>query len=186
MAKRVLVVMADGCEDVEAVAAIDVLNRVGVNVTIAGLSEGPVKAAYGNTIGVDISLDETDDLYDGIVFPGGTKNAQALAANPRVVELTKRHFKEGRMVAAICASPSLVLAEAAGVVRDRRATGDPGFNEKLAAGGAKLTDEAVTVDGNLITAMGPGAALRFGLAMAEYLGHKDKAQELAKKWRITA
>ncbi len=186
MAKRVLVVIADGCEDVEAVAAIDVLNRAGVDVTVAGLKKGPVKGAYGNTIGTNISIDGADDLYDGIVFPGGTKNAQALAASPRVIELTKRHFDEGRMVAAICASPSHVLAEAAGVVAGRRATGDPVFNEKLAAGGAKLTDEAVTVDGNLITAMGPGAALRFGLAMAEYLGHKDTALELAKKWRITA
>lgn len=184
MSKRVLLVLAEGFEDIEAVAPIDILTRAGVAVTVAGLTPGPVKAAYGTTIMPDTTIEAVESLYDGVIFPGGRRNAAALAAHPRVVELARRHFAEHRLVAAICAAPSHVLAEAAGILRGKHATGDPAFNDRLAAAGAIVTDELVTVEENIITGMGPGAALPFGLALAEYLAGRAVADGFAAKWRL--
>ena len=186
MTKRVLMVLAEGFEDIEAIAPVDVLNRIGVEVTIASLTMGPVKAAYGTTIVPHKSIDQIGDvLYDGIIFPGGRKNAQALADHPRVRELTLRHHQAGKMVAAICAAPSHVLGEACDILRGKHATGNPSFNDKLSASGALITDQLVTVDGNIVTGMGPGAALPFALQLAEYLVGKEVADEFAAKWRVT-
>jgi len=186
MKKRVLVVLAEGFEDMEAVAPIDVLTRAGVEVTIASLKDGPVKAAYGTTIVPHTTIDRIDGLYDGIVLPGGAANAETLAAHPKIIDLVRKHYEAGKLVAAICASPGQVLADAAGILRDKNVTGAPlsEYNEMLIAGGAQLTDQPVTVDGNIITAMGPGAALQFGLTIAEYLTDRVTVESFAKKWRV--
>lgn len=184
MDKRVLLVMADGCEDIETVAPIDVLTRAGVKLTVASLREGPVAAAYGTRLLPDTTVDKVDLLYDGIVFPGGRRNAELLAANPKVIELARRHNTEGKLVAAICAAPSHVLGEAAGILKGRKATGDPAFNDRLAASGAHVTDELVTVDGHVITGMGPGAALPFALMLVEYLVGRQITDSFASKWHF--
>ncbi len=185
MKKRVLVVLAEGFEDVEATAPIDVLNRVGVEVTIASLFSGPVNAAYGNTIMPDTTVAEVvDEVFDGIVLPGGVYNANSLAGSSEVLTLVRRHYEEKRLVAAICASPGTVLAEAAGILKGHRSASAPGFEDKVKAAGAEFTDEEVTVDGHVITGRGPGAALLFGLRLAEYLVGRSKPEELARLWRI--
>jgi len=185
MKKRVLIVLSEGFEDIEAVAVIDVLNRAGVDVMIAGLNKGPVKAAYGTTIMTDTDIDSVADDFDGIVFPGGRKNAANLAAHPKVIGMVRRFAESGKLVGAICAAPSHVLSEAAGILKGRPATGDPVFNEKLAAGGAIVNDTLVNVDNNIITAMGPGAALQFALRLAEYLVGKEIPAALVAKWRLS-
>ena len=184
MAKRALVVCSDGCEDIETVAPIDILTRAGVEVTIASLTPGPAKAAYGNVIGTHTTLDQVTGEYDAIVLPGGGKNASNLAADRRLVEMIKTQHKNGRLVAALCASPGTVLAQAAGILHGVPATGDPGFNNRLLEGGAVVTDEDVTVSGNIITGRGPAAAIAFGLAVADYLGCSEAVQTLVEKWRV--
>jgi len=177
--------LAEGFEDVEAIAPIDVLNRVGVEVTVAGLMPGPVNAAYGNTIVPDKTVQELEnDLYDGVVLPGGVYNANSLAGSPEVLAIIRRHYEAGRLVAALCASPGTVLAEAAGILKGHRSASAPGFEDKVRAGGAEFTDEEVTVDGHVITGRGPGAALLFGLKVAEYLVGREAPKELARLWRI--
>src|SRR3989339_372127 len=113
MKKRILIVLSEGFEDVEAVAVIDVLTRCGVEVTVASLEKGPVKAAYGTTIQPHLSIDDVKGEFDGIIFPGGKKNAVNLAANPKVIELVREYAKSDKLVGAICAAPSHVLAESA-------------------------------------------------------------------------
>jgi 4-methyl-5(b-hydroxyethyl)-thiazole monophosphate biosynthesis len=185
MDKHVLVVLSDGFEDIEAVAPIDILNRAGVKVTVASLNPGPVQAAYGTTIIPHTTVDEvTERVFDGIVLPGGARNAESLAANRQVIDLIHRHCESGKLVAAICASPGLVLAEAAGVLGGRRASSAKGFESKLTAHGATCTGLPVTCDGNFVTASGPGAALLFGLQLVEYLIGKHAADELAVRWQI--
>lgn len=184
MAKRALVLISEGFEDVEAVAPVDILTRAGVEVTIAGLAEGAVKGAYGNTVLAHTTINKIDDLYDAIVLPGGSKNADNLAENKKVIELVKKHFEAGMLVAAICASPGRVLAEEAGILNSRKATGFPGYEDKIINGGGSYTDEHVTVDGNIITGMGPGAAMLFGLEIVSYLVGNEIADEFAAKWRI--
>ena len=106
-------------------------------------------------------------------------------AHKRVIEIVREHDSAHKIVAAICASPSHVFAEAAGILQRRRATGDPAFNDKLAAGGAIVTGENVTIDGHVVTGMGPGAAMLFALMLAEVLVSKEIADQFAAKWRIT-
>ncbi len=185
MSKTALIIMADGVEDIEAVTPVDILNRVGVKVTVAAREQGAIRGAYGSTILPDATFDEVgDQMFDCVVLPGGALNAQALADDKRVVEIVRRHYEDRRLVAAICASPGCVLAGAADILEGRRATGDPGFNDKLKAGGAIVTDEEVTVDDNIVTGRGPGAALRFALQLTEHLSGRKAADELAIRWRV--
>ncbi|MDZ4723090.1 MAG: DJ-1 family glyoxalase III [candidate division Zixibacteria bacterium] len=187
MSKKVLVVLAEGFEDMEAVAPIDILNRAGVEVTIASLVKGPTKGAYGTTIVPHKSIDEIDldFIYDGIVFPGGRVNAQALSKHPKVMMLVHRHHSAHKMVSAICAAPSHVLGEGAKILKGKRSSGDPTFNDMLAASGAIVSGEIVTVDDNIITGMGPGAAIPFALQLVEYLVDKQTADQYAEKWLIS-
>lgn len=182
--KRVLLVLSEGYEDLEAVAPVDVCNRVGIEVVIASLRPGVVKAAYGTNISPDTVLSEISGDFDAIVCPGGKKNAEALAADSTLRELIKDYHAKGKLVAAICAAPSHVLGESAQILAGKRATGDPGFNEKLAASGAELTFEPVSVEGNIITATGPGSALQFALTVAAYLVGKDSVVPFAEKWGV--
>lgn len=184
MSKKILMILSEGFEDIEAVAVIDVLTRCGVSITVAALEDGPVKAAYGTTIVPNTSIDKLSGDFDGIVFPGGKKNALNLSGHPKVIEMVNRYHRSGKLVGAICASPSHVLAESAGILKGKSATGDPVFNDKLVAGGANVTNAAVTADGNIITGMGPGAALEFALKLAEYLVGAELPATFAKKWRI--
>lgn len=185
MSKKALIIMADGFEDIEAVAPIDVLNRVGVEVTIAGLQNRPIKAAYGIIIVPQMGIDGVEGLFDCVILPGGRKNAESLADSPTVIEKIRRHHDSGKLVAAICAAPSHVLGEAAGILKGKRATGDPGFDDRLAAAGAIVTKEQVTVDGNIVTGNGPGAAMLFALMLAERLAGKEIADQFAAKWTIS-
>lgn len=182
-AKRALVVIADGCEDMETVAPVDIMTRAGVDVTIASVSGDTVEAAYGNRFVAHCAVSDVDDLYDVIVVPGGGRNAAALAESEDVVRLVKAHFDDDRLVASICASPGAVLAQAAGILNGYRATGDPTYNDRLKQGGASVTNEEVTLDGRVITAMGPGAAIEFGLTIIRELGYADVATHLAGYWR---
>ena len=183
--KRALTVLAEGFEEIEAIAPIDVLTRAGVSVTVAGLLDGPVRSAYGIILLPETTVaEQVGSLYDAIIFPGGRKNAASLAADPHVLALARAHHESGSLVAAICAAPSHVLAEGGRILSGRKATGDPSFNNRLAAAGAIVTNELVTVDGNIITGMGPGAAMLFALAITEYLVGSDVADSYARKWQI--
>ena len=107
-----------------------------------------------------------------------------MAGSLEVLALVRRHYEEKKLVAAICASPGTVLAEAAGILKGHRSTSAPGFEDKVKAAGAEFTDEEVTVDDNVITGRGPGAALLFGLRLAEYLVGPAEPEKLARLWRI--
>lgn len=185
MNKKALVILSNGFEDIEAVSAIDVLTRVGVAVAVAALESGPVKGAYGIKLIPDTTISNVEDLYDAIVIPGGKENSKSLACHSRVIELIQHHFKNNKLVAAICAAPSHVLGEGAGILHGKRATGDPAFNEKLSKSGAQITGEDVTVDGDIITGMGPGSALAFALKVAEYLTGSEAVDGFRRKWRVS-
>jgi protein deglycase len=182
MSIRVFICLAEGFEDIEAVAPIDILTRCGFEVTVAGLVPGQIKAAYGLTLVPTTTTDQVDSLYDAIVFPGGRRNAQALAGDKRVVKMAQEHYRAGKLVAAICAAPSHVLGEAAGILKGKRSSGDPSFDDKLAGSGAIVTGESVTIDGNIITGMGPGAAMEFALTIADYLGAGEAVAGFRIKW----
>ncbi len=185
MYKTVLIVLAEGFEDIEAVTAIDALTRAGIKITISGMSTRPVRGAYGCTIIGDTTVDKIDGQFDGLVFTGGLQCADALASNEKVVELVKRHNEDNKLVAAICAASNVLLAKQCGILEGRIATGDPSMVGYLRDAGAILSNKIYAVDRNIITANGPGSAMQFALAIVDYLVGKVKADELAEKWQVS-
>lgn len=171
---KILVPLAQGCEEVEATTIIDLLRRGGIDVTSAGLEAqiGPIKAARGTTLLPDTTLDaalQTD--YDMIALPGGLPGADHLNDDPRIIKLVQQLAAADKYTCAICAAPR-VLARA-GVLEGKRATSYPGTLDKMEIPGMTYTGEPVTVDGKIITGRGPGTAMDFTLALLEALGGTD-------------
>lgn len=175
---RVLVPLADGCEEIEAVTVIDLLRRAEFEVVAAGIAEGPVKASRGVTLMPDTDLDTAlQSAYDLIVLPGGAAGADRLRADPRVLDALRRQHAAGRWVAAICAAPK-VLADA-GLLDGKRATSFPGHLEKLGVKGLDYREEAVVRDGRIVTSRGPGTVMDFALELIELLSdkaHRDSVE----------
>lgn len=175
---RALVLLAPGCEEMEAVIVIDVLRRAGVEVVAAGLAAEPIVASRGVKIVPDVALAAvSDELFDAIVLPGGAPGARALGADERVLDRLRAHHSAGRVCAAICAAPT-VLARA-GIVGGRRITSHPAVVAELRAAGFDVSEhEAVVVDGNVITSRAPGTAFEFAYALVERLVGAGKVAEL--------
>lgn len=178
MTKTVLVVLAEGFEEMEAVAPIDILRRAGVNVTVASVSGAVVKGAHGIAVQADVELADTAGrAFDMIVLPGGIPGANNLAASPLLGEMLKKQRREGRVIAAICAAPAVVLYPL-GLLEGRKASCYPSFREDMDA--VNRTGDRLTVGDRLITAAGPGVASEFALALVEHLAGKEKSDELAR------
>lgn len=176
---KVLVPLAEGCEELEAVTIIDVLRRGGVAVVAAGLADGPVRASRGTVIVPDATLDEVlSQQFDMVVLPGGMPGMENLRRDGRVAALLQSMASGGKYTAAICASP-VVLAEA-GVLEGKRATGYPGFLEKVRGGGFEISEDGVVRDDRVITSKGPGTAMDFALELLELLCGPDKRGEVEK------
>ncbi len=164
--KRVLVPLAEGFEELEAVTIIDILRRAGIEVVIASLAGSPVAGSHGIRIAADTPLAAlAEQDFDMIALPGGMPGAMHLRNDARIAGLLRRHRAGGRPVAAICAAP--MVLEAAGVLDGRRATSYPGFLED--AKHTAVTGEAVVTDDGVITSRGPGTALDFALALVAEL-----------------
>lgn len=165
---RVLVPLAQGCEELEAVTIIDLLRRAGIDVVTAALDDLTIVASRGVKLIADTSLDAViDDEFDMIVLPGGLPGADHLDQDPRIHALLKRQHEAGHFTAAICAAPK-VLANA-GLLDGRSATSYPGFIDKMDLPRTQVLEAPVVNDGNVITSRGPGTAMDFALALIEQL-----------------
>lgn len=175
----VLVPLADGCEELEAVTIVDILRRAGIDVVTAGLDDQLVRASRGVRIMPDTNLDEalTRD-YDMVVLPGGLPGADNLDEDPRVKELLKKMANSERFTAAICAAPK-VLANA-GLLRGKKATAYPGSLDSVNHQAQLVSGDAVVRDGKVITSRGPGTAMDFALALIEALTGKAKRDEVER------
>ena len=165
---RVLIPLADGCEELEAVTLIDLLRRADIEVVTAGLAEGMVTAARGTKLIPDTTLEEAMDMtFDMVVLPGGLPGADHLDADPRIHQLLRDQVEQDRAVAAICAAPK-VLANSR-LLDGRRATCYPGCIDASDFGDVVFTGAPVEVDGPVITSRGPGTAMDFALTLIETL-----------------
>ena len=180
MTKSVIIVLADGFEEIEAVTPMDVLRRVGLNVTIVGLAGRNVTGSHGIVFTADQSWNDVSTLTpDVLVLPGGMPGSKNLGEHAGLKAMAERVAAAGGCLAAICAAPAFTLA-AWGLLSGRRASCFPGCETQF-PDDVKHQKDAVTVDGPVITARGPGAAMDFAFALVEYLLDAKTAADLKKR-----
>ena len=174
---KVLVPLAQGCEELEAVTIIDLLRRAQIEVVTAGLDRQTVTASRGVRLVPDTDLDTAlKQDYDMIVLPGGLPGADHLDQDPRLRSLLRKMAAGKQYTAAICAAP-MALANA-GLLEGKRATAYPGLLDNMNLPRTSITGEAVVVDGHVITSRSPGTAMDFALALIETLLGKQKRNEV--------
>lgn len=180
---KVLMPLAEGFEEIEAVTVVDLLRRAGIEVHTASIGAREVTGSHGITVRADAALDAVDAAgYDMIVLPGGMPGADHLKQDARVVALLRQFAATGRYTAAICAAPG-VLAHA-GLLDGREATSYPGFLTPESAPGLRLSEAPVVVDGKVATSRGPGTAMAFGLALIELLEGADARRQVQERLQI--
>lgn len=183
--KYVLFAVAHGTESIEFSAPYDILKRAGAEIVIAKVKDSEndgkclcFKTAQGLEIKADCLIENTPEHdYSMIVCPGGLPNAETLGNNKNLVERLQKQKKDGKICAAICASPVMVF-EKNGILDGHCGTGYPSMQSELK--NQSRVKERVVVDGNIITSQGPCTAIEFGFTLCETLFGKDKAEELKK------
>lgn len=193
----VLVPIAHGSEDIEAVTIIDILRRGGVEVVVASVhDELTITASNGTKIQADILLKQLPDfcfadgrqfgfadefvdnvIFDAIALPGGVAGAEHFRDCDYLIELLEKHDIYDSMLGAICAAPAIVLGTH-GFLSEKQATCYPGFEEKL-LGATYISDQPVVMDGNILTSQGPATAMVFALSLLANLIGYDGTQKIA-------
>jgi 4-methyl-5(b-hydroxyethyl)-thiazole monophosphate biosynthesis len=172
----VLAILAEGFEEIEAVAPVDLLRRAGAEVTVAALGENiHVTGRTGITMHADTTLSAVEHLlYDCVFLPGGP-GVKQMRADKRVVSIVQRHQGASRWIAAICAAPTVLLD--AGLLTGRRYTAHFSVANELPA---ILGDEKVVADGPILTSRGAGTAVDFGLFLVEKLYSRERSAEIGR------
>ena len=175
--KKVLVPLAPGFEEIEAITVIDILRRAGLTVVVAGTQAGPIEASRQTKHLPDCTLDDVAaEEFDLLVLPGGQPGTNNLRADPRLKRIIDTLRARHRPLAAICAAP-LVLA-AYGVLEDRTATSHPTARDAVAARSANYSEDRVVVDGLVITSRAAGTAMEFAFKLVELLCGPAKVAEV--------
>lgn len=184
MEKKVLVPVAQGIEEMEAITIIDVLRRAGAQVIVASVDDIEIKASKGIQFRADRLIKECmDEEFDLIALPGGIPGAQNLRDSKDLEILLKRQAGQKKYYGAICASPAVVL-HAYGLVTPGKVTCHPGFADLIDKGNI-ISSSKVVVDGNCITSQGAGTACDFALSLVEHLYSKEKKHQVAKGLALT-
>lgn len=175
--KKVLIPLAPGFEEIEAIAVVDILRRAGIDVLTAWTVDNPIEGRNEIKVLADVSLDSVKDHdFDMIVLPGGSVGTENLKKDIRIKQIVERLHKKDRFITAICAAPTVLSA--IGITEGRTVTSHPGvrvkFNKEI------ISDNRVVMDGNIITSQGPGTAIEFAFKLVEVLLGKDKATEVNK------
>lgn len=171
----IYVFLADGFEEIEALAPVDILRRAGVSVCTVGVTGKTVTGSHGIAVAADAEDFDPADC-EGVVLPGGMPGTAHLDGSPLVARALAVAKEKGCLIAAICAAPSVLGHK--GLLAGRRATCYPGWEGELT--GALYTGEPVTEDGNFLTARGAGVAVEFGLALTARLVSPEKAEEIGR------
>ena len=175
---RLLVPLAPGFEEVEAVTIIDVLRRAEVEVVVAGLEPGLITGSHGIAIQPDAALGDLDlDSFEALVLPGGLPGTDHLEADERIVRLTQRLAGEGAPTAAICAAPRVL--HTAGVIEGREVTSHPSVRGLL-DGAIAVHAPAVVKSGAVTTSQGVGTALAFALSLVADFRGVERARQLGE------
>ncbi|MBL0226865.1 MAG: DJ-1/PfpI family protein [Geobacteraceae bacterium] len=178
---KVLVPIAEGFEEIEALAIVDILRRAEIEVVLAGLHPGPVTSARKISVLPDATIDSvSSDGFDMIVLPGGQPGTDNLNNDPRIHRLLADFQASGKLIGAICAAP--IILAAAGLLSGRRATSYPSYSTKL--DGAVYEDRTVVTDGNIMTSQGPGTTIAFALAIVSRLSGEYVSEAVTKSMLV--
>jgi len=174
--KKVLIALAEGFDEIEALATADVLQRAGIEVVLAGIPGTMIKGRSGIKVVADKRIDEINSSeFDCLVLPGGNPGYINLGKSKRIIEIINEFDRQKKQIAAICGAPS-ILAKA-GILDDRRATIFPGMEREV----PRPRTGKVIVDGHIITSQGPGTAIDFALEIVKSLVGKAQAEEVKRQ-----
>lgn len=181
---RVLVVLAPGAEEIETITVADVLVRAGCEVLVAHAAEAVCAGSRGIPLCGHCPLDAVlDQDFDLVYLPGGMGSAEYCRDDPRIQNLAERQLAADRYLAVICACPIALVPR--GLSTGRNLTCYPALQETMTQAGATWHDQAVVIDGKLITSQGPGTAMALALTLARILAGDDTAAEVASAMLIT-
>ena len=178
--KKILLMLAEGFEEVEALTVVDYLRRKDIICDTCSIAESKnVEGAHRISVESDKVLKDIVDIegYDGIVLPGGLPGSTNLRDNDRVIELVKDFDKNEKLIAAICAAP--IVLEKAGIIDGKNITSYPGTEGELKSG--KYKEDLVVRDGHIITSRGPAVAVYFALEIVDYLIGERNKEDLKKE-----
>ena len=169
--------LADGFEETEALAPVDILRRAGIPVTTVGVGSEMIRGSHDIYVKADMNIDdfEINDEISGVILPGGMPGVKNLDACDKVKEVVSYCVLRDLYVCAICAAPSILGRM--GVLMNKRATCFPGFEDELLS--AKVSADKVVTDGRIITAKGAGCALEFGFEIVSQAVGEHKAEQVA-------
>ncbi|KJR27856.1 DJ-1 family protein [Vibrio navarrensis] len=183
MTKRILVPIAPGTEEMEAVTAIDMMVRAGYEVTVASADfEGnlTITASRGVILGAQcLLIDVADEPFDVIILSGGVAGAEAFRDSPLLLEMIKQHMYEGKLLAAICAAPALVLQHH-NLYPKALMTCHPNFRTHIPQDNWRAKRVTYDINHNLLTSQGPGTALEFAMEIIILLSGKQHARQVAE------
>jgi len=178
---KILIPLAEGFEEIEAVTNIDVLRRAGLDVITAGIGSKNIEGDHGIKVEADTVISEIDTAdLDAVVLPGGMPGAANLRDSNKLRNIIKKLNEENKLCAAICAAP--IVFEAAGILDGRKATSYPGYDKDMTS--CNYQEDRVVIDGNLITGRGAGVAVEFAMTLVEYLLDKETKEELQKSMLV--
>ena len=174
---EVVVFLADGFEETEALCPVDVLRRAGIDVITAGVGGREIKSSHGVTVVADVDIEDLESrAYDAVFCPGGMPGSVNLAQSWKVNEIVVKTAQTG-IVAAICAAPAVVLAPL-GLLNGKKVTCFPGCSSY--APDIPFTNDGLDVDGNIVTGKSAGWAFDLGLKLVEMLISAEKSEEVRK------
>ncbi len=175
--KTVLVPLAPGFEEIEAMTVIDILRRGDVKVIVAGTMDGPIEGRSKIKVVCDINISQVNpEEIDMVVLPGGQPGTNNLKKSPRVMSIIDNVHKKNKYTAAICAAPTVLSA--IGILEGKIFTSHPGVQNELTMG--QYSEERVVIDGNLITSRAPGTAMEFAMKLLEILCGHDEMEKVNK------
>ena len=176
--KKILVLLANGNETIEAFTAIDYLRRAGIEVDMVSTEDSlDLLTSHNIKYRAEKMLDDINcDDYDGVYVPGGTKGAESLRDNDRVIQLVREFDKDKKIIAAICAGP--IVLDRAGVIADKKATSFPTIKDELKNVGEYVDDEIVVTDGNITTGRGAAVTNYLALRLVELIKGNQAKEEL--------